>query len=79
MQPGQLIMMKTTNSRYQIIEVNGDQAIAAGWRTGARIMVTRTDRGYYARGVTDNGRSGASLFDSLDPAGPRYAMWTPSR
>lgn len=79
MRLGQLIMMKTTNSRYEIIEVNGDRAIAAGYRTGARIMITRTDRGYHGRGVTDNGRSGASLFDSLDPAGPRYTMWPPSR
>jgi hypothetical protein len=74
MAPGQMFTLMRTGARFTVVEVRGDQAIAGGVRTGARVLVTRTGTGYYGRVVTDNGASGASLFDSLTPAGPRYTM-----
>jgi hypothetical protein len=74
MMPGQTFTLMNTAARFNVLEVRGDQAVAAGVRTGARIIITGQPGGYYGRLVTDNGRSGPSLFDSLDPRGPRYRM-----
>jgi hypothetical protein len=74
METGQMFWLKRTGARFEVEEVSSDRAIARGMRTGARILVTETPSGYYGRTVQDNGQSGSSLFDSLIPSGPRFAM-----
>ncbi len=74
MTPGQTFTLSNTGARFEVIEVRGGQAIARGVRTGARIIITGEPCAWYGRLVTDNGRSGPSLFDSLVPRGPRYRM-----
>lgn len=73
---GQMFQLAATRARFEVIEVSADdtRAIVAGVRTGVRRLVLADERGYWSRAVTDNGRSGPSLFDSLTPAGPRYRM-----
>jgi hypothetical protein len=74
MMTGQTFLLKSTGARFVVEETDGSRGIARGARLGGRLLVVETGAGYYARQVTDNGRSGPSLFDSLDPHGPRYAM-----
>lgn len=83
MQLGQTLQAKTTNALYEVEELaegRTDRAIARSVRTGNRVMVDESEQGgRYFRTVTDNGKSGASLFVSLEAHGPRYAMWWPDR
>jgi hypothetical protein len=70
---GELFWIKRTGARVEVEEVDGQRAIARGVRNGGRLMVFDDAAGCYVRSVVDNGASGASLFASLDPVGPRYA------
>jgi hypothetical protein len=75
--PGQALWLPSTGARFTVEEVSDDghEAIVRGQRLGGRLHVTAAGEGrYWARSVTDNGRSGSSLFDSLAPCGPRLAM-----
>jgi hypothetical protein len=78
---GQTFYAPATSATFRVIEAaaDGTRAIAAGLRTGARVMVFEAGPGYYARRVTDNGASGPSLFDSLAPAGARFKVLGPGR
>lgn len=74
MTPGQTFTLMNTGARFNVIEARDGQAVAAGFRTGARIIITGQPGGYWGRLVRDNGQAGPSLFDSLVPRGPRYRM-----
>lgn len=74
MTPGQTFTLMNTGARFQVIEVRDGQAVAAGFRTGARIIITGEPCAWYGRLVRDNGQSGPSLLDSLEPRGPRYRL-----
>jgi hypothetical protein len=73
---GQTFYAPRTGAAFAVLETvpDGSRAIAAGLRTGGRVMIFETAAGYYARAVTDNGQPGASLFDSLDPIGRRLKV-----
>jgi hypothetical protein len=79
--PGQTLCLPRTGARFTVTELSGDgtRAVVSGVRTGARLLVIADARGRLTgRRAVDNGKSGASLFDSLDPVGQRYRMvaWT---
>jgi len=71
---GMELSCKRFGTRYIVEEVDGDRAIARSARLGGRVMVFETPDGFYFRAVADNGRSGASLFASLEPVGARYGL-----
>jgi hypothetical protein len=76
MNTGQTFQMASTKAVFTVEETSADgrRGIAAGLRTGARILVIETiDDGYFAREVTDNGENG-SLLDTLIPHGARYRV-----
>ena len=72
---GQVFWMPRTGARFRVLETSGDglRAIAAGERTGGRLLVIQEAHRYCARHVEDNGQSG-TLLDTLTPHGPRYTL-----
>jgi hypothetical protein len=77
MTPGQMLVSPATQARFRVVETSSDgsRAVVEGVRTGGRLLVREDDRGgYWATLVTDTGRSGPSLFDSLIPRGTRFRL-----
>lgn len=70
---GQTFWMPSTGALFNVLETDGVRGIAAGFRTGGRVLVTAHDGGFYLRQVTDNGGLG-TLLATLDPCGPRYTV-----
>lgn len=72
---GQEFWRPGTGARFHVLETSGDgtRGIAAGYRTGGRVLVIEDPRGHWLRQVTDNGRNG-TLLDTLNPHGPRYRL-----
>jgi hypothetical protein len=74
--PGQALVT-LPGVRFVVEEVrsDGSEAIVRGARLGGRLFAWQEDGGgYWARSATDNGQSGTSLFDSLEPVGHRFRL-----
>jgi hypothetical protein len=71
---GRTFWLPGTGATFRVLETSADgtRGIAAGFRTGGRILIAEGPAGYYARSVRDDGASG-TLLDTLTPYGPRYA------
>jgi len=71
----QAFWMPATGARFRVLETDtgGTRGVAAGKRTGGRILVIQETHRYFARQIEDNGQDG-TLLDTLDPYGPRYTL-----